>query len=260
MRVIEFSNVSKTFCRHAGQMLLRNHILQLLRRERPERFHALENVSFRVEQGESLAIVGPNGAGKSTLLSLVAGLTKPDRGTVTVNGRVAALLELGAGFHLDLTGRENVYLNASLLGLSRIYANRVYDQIVDFSGIGDFIDEPLRTYSTGMIMRLAFSVAVNMEPEVLLIDEVLAVGDTAFQAKCLDRIHELRNSGKTLLCVSHAHSHDPEVLRSRHLAGSRATDHDGYGCGSDRGLYRPSGRGDLELSITHRGYRQSGRR
>ena len=206
MTVVEFSNVSKTFCRHAGQMLLRNHILQLLRRERQDRFNALENVSFQVEQGESLAVVGPNGAGKSTLLSLVAGLTRPDRGLVTVNGRVAALLELGAGFHLDLTGRENVRLNASLMGFSRSYASKVYEQIVDFSGIGDFINEPLRTYSTGMIMRLAFSVAVNMEPEVLLIDEVLAVGDTAFQTKCLERIHELRNSGKTLLCVSHAHT------------------------------------------------------
>jgi lipopolysaccharide transport system ATP-binding protein len=206
MSVVEFSNVSKTFCRHAGQMLLRNHILQLFRRERQERFYALENVSFQVEQGESVAVVGPNGAGKSTLLSLVAGLAKPDRGTVTVNGRVAALLELGAGFHPDLTGRENVRLNASLLGISRSHVNKVYERIVDFSGIGEFINEPLRTYSTGMMMRLAFSVAVNMEPEVLVIDEVLAVGDAAFQAKCLDRIHELRNSGKTLLCVSHAHA------------------------------------------------------
>jgi ABC-type polysaccharide/polyol phosphate transport system ATPase subunit len=204
MSVVEFSNVSKTFCRHAGQMLLRNHLLQIVRRERQERFYALENVSFRVQRGESLAVIGPNGAGKSTLLNLVAGLTKPNRGAVTVNGRVAALLELGAGFHPDLTGRENVRLNASLLGLSRRYTAEVYDHIVDFSGIGDFIEEPVRTYSTGMMMRLAFSVAVNMEPEVLLIDEVLAVGDAAFQSKCFDRIHKLRNSGKTLLCVSHA--------------------------------------------------------
>ncbi len=203
MTVVEFSNVSKTFCRHAGQMLLRNHLLQLLRRERQERFYALENISFRVEQGESLAVIGPNGAGKSTLLSLVAGLTKPDRGAVTVQGRVAALLELGAGFHPDLTGRENVRLNASLLGLSRRHAAEAYDQIVEFSGIGGFIGEPVRTYSSGMTMRLAFSVAVNMEPEVLLVDEVLAVGDAAFQSKCFERIHKLRNSGKTLLCVSH---------------------------------------------------------
>jgi ABC-type polysaccharide/polyol phosphate transport system ATPase subunit len=159
-----------------------------------------------VERGESLAVVGPNGAGKSTLLSLVAGLTKPDRGTVTVNGRVAALLELGAGFHPDLTGHENVRLNASLLGLNRSRANRVYDEIVEFSGIGEYINEPLRTYSTGMMMRLAFSIAVNMEPEVLLIDEVLAVGDAAFQVKCLEKIRSLRKSGKTLLCVSHAQS------------------------------------------------------
>jgi ABC-type polysaccharide/polyol phosphate transport system ATPase subunit len=203
MIVVEFSNVSKTFCRHAGQMLLRNHLLQLLRHERQERFYALENVSFRLEQGESLAVVGSNGAGKSTLLSLVASLTKPDRGDVTVNGRVAALMELGAGFHPDLTGRENVRLNASLLGLSRRRAAEVYDEIVDFSGIGSFVEEPVRTYSSGMMMRLAFSVAVNMEPEVLLVDEVLAVGDAAFQTKCSERIHKLRDSGKTLLCVSH---------------------------------------------------------
>src|ERR1039458_1402191 len=145
MSVVEFSNVSTTFCRHAGQLLLRNHLLQILRRERQERFYALENVSFRVERGESLAVFGPNGAGKSTLLDLVAGLTKPNRGVVTVNGRVAALLELGAGFHLDLTGRENVRLNASLLGLSRRYTAEVYHHIVEFSGIGDFIEEPVRT-------------------------------------------------------------------------------------------------------------------
>ena len=204
MSVVELSHVSKTFCRHAGQMLLRNHILQLMRLERQQRFYALEDVSFRVEHGESLAVVGPNGAGKSTLLSLVAGLTKPNRGVVKVNGRVAALLELGAGFHADLTGRENVRLNASLLGLSRRQTAAAYEGIVDFSGIGDFIEEPVRTYSTGMLMRLAFSVAVHMEPEVLLIDEILAVGDAAFQTKCFDRIHQLRNSGKTLLCVSHA--------------------------------------------------------
>lgn len=209
MAVVEFSQVSKTFCRHARQMLLRHHLLQFFQRAGQERFSALERVSFQVEEGESLAIVGPNGAGKSTLLSLVAGLTKPDRGKVTVNGRVAALLELGAGFHLDLTGRENVRLNASLLGLSRRHTNRVYTEIVDFSGIGDYINEPLRTYSTGMMMRLAFSVAVNMEPEVLVIDEVLAVGDAAFQVKCLDKIRHLRNSGKTLLCVSHS----PVMLR-----------------------------------------------
>jgi len=202
--VIEFSNVSKSFHRHAGKMLLRNHLLQMLRRVREERFFALKHVSFTLQRGESLAVIGRNGAGKSTLLGLVAGLAKPDEGRVTVNGHVAALLELGCGFHPDLTGHENVRMNASLLGLSRKETDAAFDSIVDFSGIGDFIHQPLRTYSTGMIMRLAFSVAVNTNPEVLLIDEMLAVGDTAFQAKCIEKIHEFRNSGKTLLCVSHA--------------------------------------------------------
>jgi lipopolysaccharide transport system ATP-binding protein len=204
MSVIEFSNVSKSFHRHAGQLLLRNHLLQMLRRTREERFFALKHVSFTVERGESLAVIGRNGAGKSTLLGLVAGLADPDEGRVTVNGHVAALLQLGSGFHFDLTGRENVRMNASLLGLTRKQTEAAFDSIVDFSGIGDFIHEPLRTYSTGMVMRLAFSVAVNTDPEVLLIDEVLAVGDTAFQAKCFAKIHEFRNSGKTLLCVSHS--------------------------------------------------------
>jgi ABC-type polysaccharide/polyol phosphate transport system ATPase subunit len=204
MSVIEFQNVSKSYHRHAGQMLLRNHLTQFFRRERLERFFALKRVSFTLDKGESLAVIGSNGAGKSTLLGLVAGLSKPDEGSVQVNGQVAALLELGSGFHYDLTGRENVRLNAALLGLSRKRANQAFEAIVEFSGIGEFIDEPLRTYSTGMVMRLAFAVAVHTDFQVLLIDEVLAVGDTAFQTKCFEKLHEFRNSGKTLLCVSHA--------------------------------------------------------
>jgi ABC-type polysaccharide/polyol phosphate transport system ATPase subunit len=149
--------------------------------------------------------VGQNGAAKSTLLSLVAGLSKPDSGSIAVNGRIAALLELGSGFHQDLTGAENVTLNASLLGLTRKRTTEIFDQIVEFSGIAhEFIDEPIRTYSSGMVMRLAFSVAINMDPDLLLIDEVLSVGDTAFQEKCFQKIREFRHSGKSLLCVSHA--------------------------------------------------------
>ena len=201
--MIEFTAVSKYFQRVHGRMLLRSHLKHWLRRDHRDRFYALKNVSFRVAPGESLAVVGSNGAGKSTLLSVVAGLAEPDEGTVRVDGRVAALLELGSGFHPDLTGAENVRLNASLLGLSRKRTAELMDQIVDFSGIADFIDEPLRTYSSGMVVRLAFSVAVNTDPEVLLIDEVLAVGDHVFQAKCFDKITEFRRQGKTLLCVSH---------------------------------------------------------
>lgn len=204
MSLIEFQNVSKRYHRHPGQMLLRNHLTRLLTRQHEEPFYALKNVSFTLERGESLAVIGSNGAGKSTLLGLVAGVSRADEGRVTVNGQVAALLELGSGFHPDLTGRENVRLNAALLGLSRKQTDAAFENIVEFSGIRDFIDEPLRTYSTGMMMRLAFSVAINRDPEVLLIDEVLAVGDAAFQAKCIDRIHEFRSAGKTLLFVSHS--------------------------------------------------------
>ena len=164
----------------------------------------MKKISFHVAKGESLAIVGPNGAGKSTLLGVIAGLATPDEGSVEVNGRVAALLELGSGFHPDLTGRENVRLDASLLGLSRSRTAELYETIVDFSGIGDFIDETIRTYSSGMVLRLAFSVAINMDPEILIVDEVLAVGDQSFQAKCIEKVHEFRDSGKTIVAVSHA--------------------------------------------------------
>ena len=204
MKAIQFQSVSKAFRRHTGRMLLRHRLVNLLRGQHGERFCALKNISFELEEGDGLAVIGSNGAGKSTLLGLVAGLATPDEGSVTVNGRIAALLELGAGFHPDLTGAENVRVNASLIGLSRRRTAELFDQIVDFAGIEDFIGEPLRTYSTGMIMRLAFSVAINMDPEILLIDEVLAVGDQAFQAKCFERIHQFRRAGKTLLCVSHA--------------------------------------------------------
>jgi ABC-type polysaccharide/polyol phosphate transport system ATPase subunit len=204
MSVIEFHNVSKKFHRHAGQMLLRNHLTRFFARQKEDPFFALKHVSFSVDRGESLAVIGSNGAGKSTLLGLAAGVSQPDEGVVTVNGQVAALLELGSGFHPDLTGRENVRLNAALLGLSRRQTAEAFERIVEFSGIREFIDEPLRTYSTGMVMRLAFSVAVNRDPEILLIDEILAVGDAAFQTKCIEKVHEFRNAGKTLLCVSHS--------------------------------------------------------
>jgi ABC-type polysaccharide/polyol phosphate transport system ATPase subunit len=205
--ILEFREVWKTFHRHTGKRLLRSHMENLLlRRTRLEPFSALRNISFRVDRGESVGIIGSNGAGKSTLLSLVAGLVPPDRGTVTVNGRIAALLELGSGFHPDLTGAENVALNAALLGMSHRELRQAYGSIVEFAELADFMDEPLRTYSAGMMMRLAFSVAVNAAPDVLLIDEVLSVGDQAFQAKCLDKIQEFRRLGKTIVCVSHASS------------------------------------------------------
>lgn len=202
--LIEFENVSKWFPHSRGRQLLRTHIARWFGRVHHEPFCALRDVSFRLEDGESLAIVGSNGAGKSTLLSLAAGLTLPDRGRVTVNGRIAALLELGSGFHPDLTGAENLVLNAALLGLSKKKTAELFDRIVEFSGIGEFIDDPLRTYSTGMIMRLAFSVAIQCDPDVLLIDEVLAVGDAQFQEKCREALAAFQRTGKAMLFVSHS--------------------------------------------------------
>ncbi|NUN04087.1 MAG: ABC transporter ATP-binding protein, partial [Bryobacteraceae bacterium] len=187
MSLIQFAGVSKTFQRRSGRMLLRSLLWNPVRSQAEKPFYALKNVSFTIGDGETVGVIGRNGAGKSTLLSLVAGLSYPDAGTVTVQGRVAALLELGSGFHGDLTGRENIFLNASLLGLSRQKAESRYGEIVEFSGVGDFIEEPLRTYSSGMMMRLAFSVAIHVEPAFLIIDEVLAVGDAAFQARCNEK-------------------------------------------------------------------------
>ncbi len=198
--------VSKFFYRHSGRELLRRHIAHWLTGQPRERFYALKDVSFRIGPGEGVAMVGTNGAGKSTLLSLVAGLAEPDEGQLGVSGRVGALLQLGAGFHPDLSGTENVRLNAALLGLSRRRTAELYESIVEFAGIGDFIDEPLRTYSSGMTMRLAFAVAVQMDPDIFIIDEVLAVGDHAFQVKCREKVLELKAAGKTLLAVSHGAS------------------------------------------------------
>jgi ABC-type polysaccharide/polyol phosphate transport system ATPase subunit len=201
MVLIEFDHVTKAFPHASGSKLLRAHLLDRFRQK--ESFRALTDVSFQVSRGESFAVVGRNGAGKSTLLSLVAGVCAPTQGSVRVNGRVAALLEVGSGFHPDLTGRENVYLNAAILGLSRRQTDESFNDIVEFSGLADFVHEPVRTYSTGMMLRLAFSVAIHVDPDILIIDEVLAVGDQDFQAKCLSRIYEFRRMGKTFLFVSH---------------------------------------------------------
>ena len=198
----------KVFQRHTGPKLLRHQLLGWLKKSPVECFEALRSVSFSVGSGEGVAIIGGNGAGKSTLLSLVAGLAKPDRGSVKVSGKVVALLELGSGFHPDLTGMENVFLNAALLGYSEEQLRARFSAIVDFSELGRFIREPLRTYSSGMILRLAFAVAVHIDAEVMIVDEVLAVGDKSFQAKSFDRIRQLRRSGRTFFCVSH---HRPMV-------------------------------------------------
>jgi ABC-2 type transport system ATP-binding protein len=167
-------------------------------------FTALDGIDLTIGVGESVGLVGPNGSGKSTLLKIIGGILSPDSGKVYTRGRIAALLELGAGFHPDLTGRENVFLNASVLGLTRTETEGYFDEIVDFSGISEFIDTQVKFYSSGMYVRLAFAVAVHVDPDLLLVDEVLAVGDEPFQAKCMDKIHQFQAEGRTIVFVSHS--------------------------------------------------------
>jgi ABC-2 type transport system ATP-binding protein len=175
-----------------------------LRRGGYEEFEALRAIDVTVEQGETVGILGHNGSGKSTLLKCIAGILTPTTGEVRVRGRLASLLELGAGFHPDLTGRENVYINAAFYGMGRKEIDRVLDDIVDFAELAQFIDEPVKHYSSGMYVRLGFAVAVNLDPDVLLVDEVLAVGDEAFQVKCLSRIKQFQAEGRTIVFVTHA--------------------------------------------------------
>jgi len=208
---ISLENVHVHYVVHheRAQTLKGTVVGKLRRRDRAEIFPALKAVNLSVQPGEAVAIVGPNGSGKSTLLKVIAGIFDPSGGRVIRNGRVAALLELGAGFHLDLTGLENIYLGGALLGLSRRQVDDRLDAIVAFSQLDRFIDAPIRHYSAGMYMRLGFSVAVHSDCDILLFDEVIAVGDAAFQAKCYEKIAALRAQGKTMLVVSHA----PETIR-----------------------------------------------
>ncbi len=202
---IEAVNLGKWYrVRGMGPPTLLGRLRGVFRGRKSERFWALRGLTFSVPRGVTVGVIGPNGAGKSSLLGLVAGTITPSEGNVTARGRVASLLELGAGFHPDLTGRENIYLNASILGIPREDIRRRFDRIVEFAGLRDFIDMPVRHYSSGMYVRLGFAVAVEMDPDVLLIDEVLAVGDTVFQHKCLDRMKRFQREGKTMLFVSHA--------------------------------------------------------
>ena len=176
--------------------------IRAMRGRRP--FRALDDVSLEVKRGECLSVIGPNGAGKSTMLGLIAGVLKPSSGTVETQGRICPLLELGAGFHSELNGRENIVRNGILLGLTRREVSERVEEIIAFSELGAFIDAPLRTYSTGMVSRLGFSVAVHLNPSVLVVDEALAVGDEAFQQKCLHRMQQFRSRGTTMVFVSHA--------------------------------------------------------
>ena len=197
-------HVSKVFLRRNAHSFKEAFIGWIRRRKvRADEFRALEDLSLQVGQGEAVAVLGLNGSGKSTTLKLVSGVLEPDSGRVFTRGRVAGLIEVGAGFHPDLSGRENVYLNAAILGMNKSEIDARFDDIVAFSEIGDFIDQEVKHYSSGMFMRLAFSVAIHVELDVLLVDEVLSVGDAPFRAKCATKIKELTASGVTMLVVSH---------------------------------------------------------
>jgi lipopolysaccharide transport system ATP-binding protein len=213
--VIRLAGVSKSYRRRSERCptTLKSYLLRDLwrrRRPTPEVTWALRDVSLTVNRGTTVAIIGRNGSGKSTLLKLVGGLMRPTSGTISVDGRASALIELGAGFHPELTGRENVLVNGVILGLSKAEVAARFDDIVEFAELREFIDEPVRTYSTGMYMRLGFAVAVHATPEILLVDEVLAVGDLQFVQKCFERMDRFRKDGNTILVVTH----DLEMART----------------------------------------------
>ena len=210
---VVFENVSKFFSLHSavGIKEFLFHLPTHLKESRKRKLLAVNSISFEIYKGESFGIIGPNGAGKSTMLGLIAGVMKPDKGKIITQGRIAPLLELGAGFHPELTGRENIILNAIILGMTKKEAENKIDAIIDFSELHDFIDQPIRTYSSGMLARLGFSVAVHIEPEILLIDEILAVGDANFQKKCINKMLEFKGRGVTIILVSHSVSQVKEV-------------------------------------------------
>jgi ABC-2 type transport system ATP-binding protein len=200
---ISVDHVSKKFrIYHEKNQYLKSALLSG-KRARYEDFWAVNDVSFEVHTGSTFGIIGSNGSGKSTLLKCIAGILQPEKGSIVTQGRTAALLELGSGFHPDLSGRENVYLNGALLGLTRRELERKFDDIVDFAGLDEFIDTPVKNYSSGMAVRLGFAIAINVDPDILIIDEVLAVGDASFQQKCYQKIESFRRDGKTILFVSH---------------------------------------------------------
>jgi ABC-2 type transport system ATP-binding protein len=209
--MISLENVSKRFIIRKEKSLKERIVNRGRSNLHKEDFWALDDVSLDIESGTTIGLVGPNGSGKSTLLKMIGGIIQPTSGSIRLRGRLAALLELGAGFHPDLTGRENVYLNASILGLTRRQTDGYFDAIVDFSGIERFIDTQVKFYSSGMYVRLAFAVAVHVNPDILLIDEVLAVGDEPFQRKCMDRIRGFQHEGRTIVLVSHSLDQVAEV-------------------------------------------------
>lgn len=203
---IKVSHVSKDFKLYYDKAnTLKEKLLFFSKKNRDKNdiHHVLKDISLNIEKGESVALIGTNGSGKSTLLKLMTKIIYPTKGRITTNGKLTSLLELGAGFHDDFTGRENIYFNASIFGLTRKEIDEKIDEIIEFSELREFIDNPVRTYSSGMYMRLAFSVAINVQAEILLIDEILAVGDQHFQEKCFAKLRELKKSGKTIVIVTH---------------------------------------------------------
>lgn len=204
MSIIRVEDVHKKFKLYHDKGYSMKEKLLFRRRNAHEEHLVLRGVSFAAERGESVGLIGENGCGKSTLLKLMTRIMYPDRGSIEIDGRVSSLIELGAGFHPNMSGRENIYTNASIFGLSRKEINARLDAIIDFSELGEYIDNPVRTYSSGMFMRLAFSVAINVDADVLLIDEILAVGDASFQAKCFDRLRSIKSAGTTIVIVSHS--------------------------------------------------------
>jgi ABC-2 type transport system ATP-binding protein/lipopolysaccharide transport system ATP-binding protein len=201
--VIRIQNISKSFKIFRDKPLTLKEKLLRLRSNEYSAFQALKNVSFEIKKGQTVGLIGHNGCGKSTLLKLITKILYPDSGEIHVSGRISSLIELGAGFHPDFTGRENIYINASIFGLSKKEINGKIDEIIKFSELGEFIENPVRTYSSGMYMRLAFSVAINVNPEILLIDEILSVGDTNFQKKCFEKIEGFKRDGVTIVIVAH---------------------------------------------------------
>ena len=198
-------NVTKTFNVYLDRSnTIKESLLSLFKRNRKEKRVVLQDINLKIKPGEAVALIGVNGSGKSTLLKLMTKIIYPNKGKITTNGKLTSLLELGAGFHPDFSGRENIYFNASIFGLNKKEIDKRIDKIIEFSELEEFIDNPVRTYSSGMYMRLAFSIAINVDADILLIDEILAVGDAHFQEKCLNKMSELRDSGKTMVFVSHA--------------------------------------------------------
>jgi len=201
--VIKFEKVDKKF-KKGQKLLLKEALLDIFKPASTEEFYVLKDVNFEVKRGETLGILGPNGSGKSTILKLIAQVMVPNKGKVTVLGQIAPLIELGAGFHPELTGRENIYLNGTILGMSKEEIENKFNKIIDFAELKDFIDTPIKHFSSGMYMRLGFAVAVHVDLDILLVDEVLSVGDFDFQSKCMKKMESFKREGKTLVFVSHS--------------------------------------------------------